>query len=279
MEVVRVRRPDLSPGGALRPRPFAPGRLPLAPSCPAACRGRLAIGYQITGKQLRGTVQVACNSQTAQASATLVWAARLDGVSRRVLLDALRAAACQGAPARLHVFAAAARDLFRHVSKTLAPGPVQGARRRRTAWAAFHRRPLPPALRPETEAGTLHDRLLAAARDLRSHARLTPHVSIVQGARTDPSLQGALSALRELSDLTGDFLERVLWPLVPHMGRHAVQSVILQTRREVRRLAACHTLGDVYAESLAITRPHDRSISFQVEGSTGSECDVMIPEG
>jgi len=138
---------------------------------------------------------------------------------------------------------------------------------------------VPPAVRPGIEAGTLHDLLLAAARDLRSHARLTPHVSIVQGARTDPSLQGAMSALLELSDLTGDFMERVLWPLVPYMGRHAVQAVILQARREVRSLAACHTLGDVYVETLAITRPDGRSVSFQVEGSTGSDFDVMIPVG
>lgn len=266
---------DPCPGGALHCRAIAPRQV--AAPRPAPCRGALRIGYQITGKHLRGTVQVSCRTEDTQGSATLVWAGRLDAVSRRLLLYALRAAARQGAPSRLHVFAAAARDLFRHVSKTLAPGSGQGARRQRTACAASERRPVPTAVRLGTEAVTLHNRLLAAARDLRNHARLTPHVSIVQGARTDPSLQGAMSALRELSDLTGDFMERVLWPLAPYMGRHAVEAVILQTRREVRRLAACHTLGDVYVETLAITRPDGRSVSFQVEGSTGSDSDVMMP--
>ena len=127
MQVVRVR-PDL------RRRPLDPGRPPVSP-LPAAYRARLGIAYRITNGQLRGTVEIACHTKTTQASTTLLGAGRLDGVSRRLLLQALLIAARQGPCARLHVFAVAARDLFRHVSKTLPPyaghvsplAPVGGA--------------------------------------------------------------------------------------------------------------------------------------------------------
>ena len=104
---------------------------------------------------------------------------------------------------------------------------------------------------------------------LRNHARLRPRVTVVEGADADPSLQEALSALRSLVDAIGDYFEQVLQPLAPHVGRHALHAFILETRREVDELAACHTVGDGYLESLTITEPDDNTISLEVEGWFG----------
>ena len=263
--------PDMFPGGALRQCPFASGRLP-APPRPSACRGRLGIGYQITGEQLRCTVEVACHTETVQVLTTLGWACGLDGFSRRVLTDALRAAAHPDNTARLHVFAAAARELFRHTSKTLAPDPRGGVRRRRAACPACDRLSHPFI----AEAGALHGDLLAAIDKLRNDARLRPHVTITDRAAASRFLSEVLSALQGLYALFGSYLEHALQPLEPLVTRAAVRAFILETRRELDDLATCYTIGDVHAETLTITEPGDNAISLEVEGSLGG-CGGVCP--
>lgn len=198
-----------------------------------------------------------------QVLTTIGWADCLDHVSRRLLTDALRAAAHPDNSACLHVFAVAARDLFRHASHTLAARHKGRARRR------CFRHPSRAELSDPFVPGPLHDELLVAIDDLRNHARLRPRVAVVESADADRSLQEALSALRSLFDSIGDYLEQVLQPLAPHVGRHALQAFIHETRREVDELAACHTVGDVYVESLTISETDGKAISLEVEGALG----------
>ena len=228
-------------------------------------RGRLSVCFQITTDRLQGQVEFAYRTDWTQVLTTILWGGRIDDVSRRVLTDALRIAA-ERRPVRIHAFAAAARDLFRHTSQTLAARHKSRARRR--CFGHRNRGGLPDDFIPE--AGPLHHELLATTRDLRKAACLRPHVTIVKGAESDGFLQEALSALQELSAELGDYLEQVLQPLAPRIGHRAVQAFVLETRHEVDELAACHTLGDVYVETLAVTEPGDKATSLEVEGWLGA---------
>ena len=197
-----------------------------------------------------------------QVLTTIGWADCIDDVSRRVLTDALRTAAHPDNPARLHVFAAAARNLFKHVSQTLAPNPNCRSRGH----------PGHPARHGSADpfnVDALHGDLLAAIDALRNTARIRPHVTIAARAEAGRCVAEALSALQELYALFGDYLEQALQPLEPLIGRDAIHAFVLETRAEVDELAACHTVGDVYVESLTITEPGDKSMSIEVEASLG----------
>ena len=126
----------------------------------AACRGRLAIGFQMTGGQLQVTVEVACHTDRMQVLTTIGWAARLDACSRRLLTDALHTAARPDPSARAPLFAALARDLFRHAVHTL----PNRTRRPRAASPARHR---PPG---------------AAIASLHTAARLQPRLTLTDNA-------------------------------------------------------------------------------------------------
>ena len=95
----------------------------------------------MTGGQLQVTVEVACRTDRMQVLTTIGWAARLDACSRRLLTDALRTAAQPDPAARAPLFAALARDLFRHAVHTLPPNPGKRTRRHRAASPARHRPP------------------------------------------------------------------------------------------------------------------------------------------
>ena len=245
-----------------------PPRLPLASAAcdPAAhpdCRGRLSVGYQITAARLQGQIEFAYRTDWTQVTTTILWGGQLDDYSRRVLTGALRAAANEARPVRIHAFAAAARDLFRHSSQTLAA-------RRMSRW--LYRSTGCPVRDPPwdtaiAEIDPLHGDLLVAIDDLCKAACLQPRVTIVDCAEADDSLQDALSALQELSDLLGDYLELVLQPLTLPVSRDAIHAFIQETRREVDELAACHAVGGVYVESLNVIDPGDKSVNIEIEGS------------
>lgn len=230
------------------------------------CRGRLGIGYRITADRLQAQVEFAYRTDWTQVLTTILWGGRIDDVSRRLLADALFLAVDGDCPLHVHAFAAAARDLFKHASQTLAARHKTRARRGSFGLPA---RDGPPDSHIPA-AGPLHDELLAATRGLRNHARLRPLVTIVQGADADGSLQGALSALQELSDSIGDCLERVLQPLTLLVDRDAIHAFILETRRQVDDLAACHAVGDPYVEALTVTDADGKSVSLEVEGFLGT---------
>ena len=255
-----------------KPSPFPPPSTACAPASRPDCRGRLAIAYQITADRLQGQVEFAYRTDWTQVLTTLLWGGRIDDVSRRLLTSALRAAIDEACPARLPAFAAAARDLL---SSSKGPRAAKAlvARHKDRAHRRCSRHPtrsgLPDPFVPEPDPGPLHDELLAAIEALRNHARLRPRVTVVEGADADRSLQEALSALRSLFDAIGDYLEQVLQPLAPRIGRHALQTFIHETRHEVDELAACHTVGEGYVEALTITEPDDNTVSLEIEAWFG----------
>ena len=269
---------DLPPSIYPKTRASSPSpNLPLsaayaAPARPN-CRGHLRIGYQITEGQLRGEVEIAYRTDTTQLLVTVLWSGRIDDFSRQVLTDALRDAADAGHPVRIHAFAAAARELFRHTSQTLAPhAGGRGCRRR----ARYPARDGPPdALISEASAGTesLHDELLTAIDELSKDSHLRPRVVVTEGAKAQRFVTQALSALQGLFASLGSYLERALQPLEPHISRDAMRAFVLETRSEVDELAACCTADAVYVEALTDTELGDKSESLVVEVSL----DVMNP--
>ena len=217
----------------------------------------------MTGGQLQVTIEVACHTDRMQVLTTIGWAQCTDACSRRLLADALctaahpnplRRAAHPDPSARLPVFAALARDLFRHAAKTLPPH------------SASHGLADPFI----AEASPLHGNLLAATCALRNAARHQPRLTITDHAAADRFLAQALSALHGLYASFGSYLEHALQPLEPHVTRQAIRAFVLETRAELDELAACHTVGNVYAESLTITEPDDNAISLEVEGYLGA---------
>ena len=82
-------------------------------------------------------------------------------------------------------------------------------------------------------------------------------------------MRDTLPALHGLFATLGTYLEHALQPLEPHISRHAVRAFVLETRGEVDELAACHTAGDVYLESLSATTAGNKSVCIEVEGSLG----------
>ena len=236
----------------------APRRRPRRPVCCLASAGaflsRLRIGFRITGRQLQGTVDIAYRTDRKQVMMTILWASRLDGFSRRILAQAMRAAVRRRPAVRVHALAAAARDLLHDTLRTL---------------AACHRgRPLRRSF--ISEAGPRREQLLAAIGDLRNHDLLGPRVTFLEGAEAGASLQEALSALQRMSDSFSCFLQEVLQPLSPHIGPHAVRAIILETRAEIDELAACQTVGDLYVESLTVTIMSPRSVCVELEACLGS---------
>ena len=203
-----------------------------------------------------------------QALTTIGWAGRLDACSRRLLTDALRTAAQPDNPARLHVFAAAARDLFRHAVQTLPFNAGNRTRRHRAAFSNRHRPPDACVAEPGIEDPILHDDLLAAIHTLHTAARLQPRVTLTDSAAIDRLTQATLPALHGLFATLGTYLEHALQPLEPHISRDAVRAFILEMRRELDDLAACRTAG-VYVEDLTVTECGDKSTSLEVEGWLG----------
>ena len=253
-------------GGALDRPPVARWCLPPVLQWPAARRGLLGIGYRVAGGRLRGQVEIACRAQATQALTTLAWSAPLDAVSRRVLAEALRRAAGPEAPARLHVFAAAARQLFRHTVLTLAHRPGNRTRR--------HRAPHGPAdasvHKADGEPSSLHDDLLTAIDDLSNAAGVQPRVTLTDCAAVDVVTGAILPTLYALfADLAAG-LERALRPLEPHIGRDAARAIILETRRALDDLAAGRTGGDVYVESLTVTGAADKPMNIEIEASVNA---------
>lgn len=229
------------------------------------CRGRLGIAFQITADRLQGQVEYAYRTDWTQVLTTILWGGRIDDVSRRVLTDALHMAADEAHPVRIHAFAAAARDLFRHTAQTLAARHKSRWLRRSTGCPVRDA----PSDTVIVEVDPLHGDLLAAIDNLRKAACLRPRATIVKGAESDGSLQEALSALQELSDSLGDYLEQVLQPLTLPISRDAIRAFILETRREVDELAACRAADCVYAESLTISKPGGKAVSLEVEAWLG----------
>ena len=207
----------------------------------------------MTGGQLQVIIEVACHTDRMQVLTTIGWAECIDAVSRRLLTDALRTAAHPDHPARLRFFAAAARDLFRHTAKTLPPHP------------AGHGLAGPLI----ADANALHGDLIAATCALRNACRLRPRLTVTDRAAAGRCVAQALSALHGLYASFGSYLEQALQPLEPHVTRQAVRAFTLETRAELDELAACHTVGNVYTESLTITEPDDNAISLEVEAALG----------
>ena len=274
----RPETPTARPPPSIHPKTLAsspPPALPLSaayvPATRPDCRGRLKISYQITAEQLQGQVEIAYRTDSTRLLTTILWSGRIDDFSRRVLADALRIAPNDGHPIRIHAFAAAARELFRHTSQTLAPRAGGSGRRRRASRAAGDGPP--DALIAEASAGaeSLHDDLLAAIDKLSKDGHQRPCVVVTEGAEAERFVTQALSALQGLFAAIGSFLELALQPLEPHISRHAVRAFALEMRRELDELAACCTVGEVYLEDLTITEQGNKSVSLEVEGSLGDE--------
>lgn len=241
------------PSSRAQPSLIFPPWRPDSPAVFQDCRGRLSIGFQIAGGQLQSTVEVACQTDRTQVLTTIGWPGLIDRVSHRVLAAVLRSASHGGPPVLLPVFAAAARDLFRHASRTLAPHPaVQG--------------PGNPFI---AEAGPLYGDLLAAIQVLRKGARLRPRVTVTDRAQTNRLMNETLSALQELNALHGSYLEQALHPLQPHISPQAVRAFIVETRNELDDLAAVHTASGNYVETLSISEPRDNAVSLEVSASVG----------
>ena len=175
-----------------------------------------------------------------------------------MLAEALRAAADEGRPVRLNVFAAAACKLFQHTLQTLA------LRAGYATWAG-----LSDDLMAEADAGPgpWRDELLAAIDELSKAARDRPRVIVTEPAEADRFVREALSALQGIFASVGRYLEQVLQPLEPHIGRDAVHAFVLETRSELEELATCRAVDEVYVEDLIVTERADKSVSLEVEGS------------
>ena len=196
-----------------------------------------------------------------QLLVTILWAGRIDDFSRRVLTDALRAAADEGNPIRLNVFAAAACKLFQHTLHGLA------RRAGYATWAA-----MPDDLMAEAGIGAEPwcDELLAAIDELNKAAHARPGVIVTEYIVADRFVREALSALQGIFTSVGRYLEQVLQALDPLMGRGVANAFILEARRELDELAACRTADEVYVEALTITELGGKSVSFEVEGHLGA---------
>ena len=262
--------PPLSifPEGGTERRVVIPGRLPPALPRPERHRGRVRIGHQINGKRIQGVVEIAYRTDSMQVLTTLVWAGRLDALSQRILAQALRLAAYPDNPVRLQVFAALARDLFRHAVETLPPHP--GNRRRRKPAGYLGRHGPSDAFIPKADTQVLHPQgdLLAAIDDLGHAARFRPHVTVADSAVIDRLMIETRSALCGLFASLGTYLEQAVKPLFPYIGRNAIHAFVLETPRELDDLAACSTAG-AYIEGLSVTSSGGRSVGFEVEGSLG----------
>ena len=236
-------------------------RLLRSPCGPSELPGHLRIGYRITEGQLQGQVEIAHQSDRMQLLVTILWAGRIDDFSRRVLTGALRAAADEGRPICLNVFAAAARELFRHTLQTLA---------RRAEYATWVG--MPDDLIAEADAGPRprRDELLAVIDELSKTAHVRPGVIVTERAEADRFVREALSALQGICTSVGRYLEQVLQALDTPMGRGVVNAFILEARRELDELAACRAVGEVYVEDLIITELDDKSRRLEVEGSLGT---------
>ena len=151
--------------------PTLPLSAAYAPAARPNCRGHLRIGYQITEGQLQGQVEIAYQTDTTQLLVTVLWAGRIDAFSRRVLTGMLHAAADEGHPIRIHVFAAAACKLFQHTLHGLA------RRAGYATWAA-----VPDDLMAEADAGIepSHDELLAAIDELNKAAHARPRGIVME---------------------------------------------------------------------------------------------------
>ena len=240
--------------------PTLPRSAAYAPAARPDCRGHIRIGYQITEGQLRGEVEIAYETDTTQLLVTVLWAGRIDDLSRRVLADVLHVAADEGHPVRIHAFAAAAHELFRHTLQTLA---------RRVGYATWAAMPGDLVSEADAIAGHWQDDLLTAIDELSKATHIRPRVIVTDRAEVDRFVREALSALQGIFTSVGRYLEQVLQALDTPMGRGIANAFILEARRELDELAACRTANEVYVESLTVTELGDKSVNLEVEGFLG----------
>ena len=238
---------------------------------------RLAIGFQVTGGQIQSRVEIAYRTDWAQVLTTAWWWGRIDDFSCRALAEALRVAADAGHPVRIHAFAAAARDLFRHSSLTFLPHPKGCSRGCRSTYVPHVG--LSDAFNPEAgnAGGSWHDELIAVIDELSTDARVRRCERVTKSAEAARLVREALSALQALYTSVGDYLEQVLQPLHHYISRDAVQAFVLEARREPEGLAACHGVGKVYVEDFGVKETNDKSVSLEVEGFL-ERCRAATPK-
>ena len=229
----------------------------------AGCRGGIGIGYRITGGQLQVTVGVACHTESRQALSTLVWAGRLGACSRRVLADGLRHAARSDPSSRLPVFAALARQLFRHAVHTLPLQPGNRRRRPHAVCPACYRPARALAAEGGIKTSPLPADLLAAVHALDSAARQQPRITLTDSAAIERLMRDTRCALHGLLSTLGSYLEDALQP---HIRRDAFCAFILEMWRELDDLAACRAAG-VYVEDMSVAERGDTSTRLEIEGS------------
>ena len=197
---------------------------------------------------------------------TILWGGRIDDVSRRVLTGALRTAADEAHPVRIHAFSAAARDLFRHTLRSLPAYDKGGPRAEYFAPAARHR--LPESC--ITESGPPKEELRAVIADLRRYTRLQPCGTLVEGSGAGGYVKEALPAILGMFDSMTDFLEQALQPLTRHIGRYAVRAFTLETRAELEELAARRMDYRMYTENLIVTQMSPRCVCVELEACLGA---------
>ncbi|MDE0205683.1 MAG: hypothetical protein OXP66_06630 [Candidatus Tectomicrobia bacterium] len=258
------RMPDVSATGSPFPAgcenelwdPATGSRAEYCPAPLAPSGNRLRIAFRITGRQLQGTVDIACRTDRMHTRTTILWCRRIDDFSRRLLADALRAGD-PGEPVRIQAFAAAARDLLRYTLRTLITSHKDRPLRARFGHSPRH--PQPPGC--IDDSARRRDELLAAIADLLGHTRLRPRVTVVQGAEAAGSLSQALSAVVAMTDSIVDFLEQVLQPLP--------RAFVLEIRAEFEDLAPRRMDHQVYTQRLTATRVSARTVCVELEACPG----------
>lgn len=194
----------------------------------------------------------------------ILWWGRINDLSCRLLTDTFRAIH-PSQSVRIHAFAAAARDLFRHTLGTLLA--YHKGRHRGGCFRLPSRHRLPASCIPES--GRLREELSAAIVGLRNDARLRPCVTLVPAADAGGHVKDAMSAMLGMTDSMADFLQQVLPPLAWHVGRNAVRAFILETRAEIDELAV-RMDHQLYTESLTVTRMSAKSVCVELEACLGS---------
>ena len=229
-------------------------------------RNFFKIGYQITRTQLQGTVESSCQTDRTQVLTTILWWGRMDQFSFQVLMDALRFVLHKDPPMRFPAFASAGRKLFRLTFQKLA-ARMKRRRRQRTGYPDGEEQPDVFVASSGLSLGYPYEELFAAIAEMSSVTHLRPFINLntTESPEADRFMHEALSGLHVLFAMVDSFLEQTLAVIEPLTSRQALHALIMETRREVIGLAACHGATDAYLEKLTVTKLGKESASLEVE--------------
>ncbi|HTU93941.1 MAG TPA: hypothetical protein VMF69_27930 [Gemmataceae bacterium] len=223
----------------------------------------------------------------------------LDDFSRLVVHGALRVIADRQNPIRLHLFAAAIRELFGHTLHRLAPDDEVKA----CSWFSFEKGQNKPTRRQRAKYATqgglgdrfisaagvdvehLHDAAIDAVNELSNYTHVQEGSVVSDSAEIDAFVEKAFGALLGLFESFAECRSKIQEAIFSHVHEETISGALSETIQSLDEIATHHSVEYVWVDEVQVERITHDTVHFVVRGSVeaemqwGSNSDVRRGDG